>query len=72
MIQYRNWGIEIGKYQEKILVGKEKPTGFIYLPGSKFCEAEGNLTTSSCLQDAIINSAPRIGKYTNKLELYRQ
>ena len=27
---------------------------------------------SSCLQDAVINSAPRIGKYINKLELYRQ
>ena len=26
----------------------------------------------SCLQDAVINSAPRIGKYINKLELYIQ
>ena len=26
----------------------------------------------SCLQDAIINSAPIIGKFTNKQELYRQ
>ena len=26
----------------------------------------------SCLQDAVINSAPRIGKFINKLELYRQ
>ena len=38
----------------------------------KLREAEGHLSMSSCLQDAVINSAPRIGKYTNKLELYIQ
>ena len=26
----------------------------------------------SCLQDDVINSAPRIGKFINKQELYRQ
>ena len=26
----------------------------------------------SCLEDAVINFTPRIGKYINKLELYRQ
>ena len=26
----------------------------------------------SCLQDAVINSAPRIGKFINIQELYRQ
>ena len=26
----------------------------------------------SCSQDAVINSAPRIGKYIDKQELYRQ
>ena len=26
----------------------------------------------SCLQDAVNNSVPRIGKYINKLEFYRQ
>ena len=51
---------------------KRKSTGFIYLPGSKFREAEDHLTMRSCLQDAVINSAPGIRKYTNKLELYRQ
>ena len=51
---------------------KRKSTGFIYLPGSKLREAEGHLTMRSCLQDAVINYAPRIGKYTNKLEFYRQ
>ena len=51
---------------------KRKSTGFIYLPGSKLCEAEGHLMMRSCLQYAVINSAPRIGKYINKLELYRQ
>ena len=47
-------------------------TGCIYLPGSGFREAEGHFSMRSCLQDAVINSAPRIGKFTNKQELYRQ
>ena len=51
---------------------KIKSTGCIYLPGSKYRESEGHLELRSCLQDAIINSAPRIGKYINKLELYNQ
>ena len=51
---------------------KRKSTGFIYLPGSEFREAEGHLTMRSCLQDAVINYDPMIGKYINKLELYRQ
>ena len=51
---------------------KRKSTGFIYLPGSKFREAEGHLSMRSCLQDAVINSSPRIGKHINKIELYRQ
>ena len=44
----------------------------MFLPGSGFREAEGNLKMRSCLQDAVINSAPGIGKFINKLELYRQ
>ena len=41
---------------------KRKPTGFIYLPGSKFWEAEGHLMIRLCLQDSVINSAPMIEK----------
>ena len=41
---------------------KIKLTGFIYLPESNVCEAEGYLTMRSCLQDAFINDDPRIGK----------
>ena len=51
---------------------KRKSSVFIYVPGSKFCEAEGHLSMRSCLKDAVINSAPRIGKYIDKQELYRQ
>ena len=51
---------------------KRKATGCIYLPVSGFHEAEGNLSMRSCLQDAVINSDPRIGKFINKQELYRQ
>ena len=50
---------------------KIKPTGFIYLPRKKLREAGGHLSIRSCLQDAVINYAPRIVKYINKLELYR-
>ena len=51
---------------------KRKSTGFIYIHGSKFREAKCHLTMRSCLQDAVINSAHSIGKYINKMELYRQ
>ena len=51
---------------------KRKATGCIYLPGSDFCEAEGHLSIRSCLQYDVINSAPRIGKYIDQQELYRQ
>ena len=51
---------------------KRKSTGYIYLPGSKYRESEGYLNLSSCLQDTVITSAPRIGKYINKIKLYNQ
>ena len=63
----RYWKIARDNYGRK-----RKSTGYIYLPGSRFGEAEGHLTMRSCLKYSIINSAPRIGKYINKLELYRQ
>ena len=47
-------------------VRKRKSTVFIYLTGSKICEAKGHLSMSSCLQDDVINYAPSIGKYINK------
>ena len=49
-----------------------KSTGYIYLPGSKYREDEGHLKLGSCLQDSVINYAPRIGKYINKHEFYIQ
>ena len=61
-----------GKIAKDNFGRKIKSNGYIYLTGSKLCEAEGHLTTRSCLQDAVINYAPGIEKYTNKLELYRQ
>ena len=53
-------------------VRKRKPTGYIYLPVSKYREAEGHLKLRSYLQDNVINHSPRIGKYIKKLELYNQ
>ena len=44
----------------------------MFFPGSDFREAEGHLSMRSCLQDAVINYATRIGKYIDKQELYRQ
>ena len=41
-------------------------TGYIYLHVSQYHEAEGHLKIRSCLHDAVINSAPRIGNYINK------
>ena len=51
---------------------KRKSTGCIFLPGSDFFEAEGHLSMRSCLQYAVINSAPRIEKYNDQQELYIQ
>ena len=51
---------------------KRNPTGCIFLSGSGLRDAKGNLNMRSCLQDAVINSAPRIGNFINKQELYRQ
>ena len=47
-------------------------TGYIYFPGSKYLEAAGHFNLRSCLQYAVIDSAPIIGKYTNTIELYNQ
>ena len=49
-----------------------KPTGYIYLPGTQYREAEGHLKLRPFLHDAVINYDPRIGKYINKHDLYRQ
>ena len=61
----RDWRIKKDNFERKI-----KSTGYTYFPGSKYREAEGHLKLRSCLQDSVINYAPRIGKFTNKLELY--
>ena len=63
--------IEIGKWQKKNLVEK-KSTECIYLLGSGLREAEDHLSMGSCLQYAVINYAPRIGKIIDKQELDRQ
>ena len=44
-----------------------KSTGYIYIPGNKYREAGGYLKMISCLQDSVIDSTPRIGKYINNL-----
>ena len=49
---------------------KIKLTGYIYLSGYKYPDDEGHLNLRSCLNYAVINSAPRIGKYISTLELY--
>ena len=40
---------------------KRKPTGYFYITGSPYRDAEGSSHLRSCLRDAIINAAPRIG-----------
>ena len=44
-----------------------KETGYIYLPGSQYREAEDYLKLGLYLQDAFINSLPIFGKYINTL-----
>ena len=61
----------VKRTREKI-GGKKEPTGFIYLLGSQFCQAKRNLKLRSCLHDAVLNAAPRIGKFADKNEFYRQ
>ena len=39
-----------------------KATGYFSLTGSPYHDAEGSSNHISCLHDAIINAAPRIGK----------
>ena len=41
---------------------KRKATGYVLLTGSPYCDYEGSSQLISCLHDAIINSAPRIGE----------
>ena len=60
------------KIKREIFRRERKPTGYIYLPKSKYREDECYLNLRSCLQDDVFNSSPRIGKYINTLELYIQ
>ena len=41
--------------------GKRKPTGYVLITGSPYRDAEGLSLNRSCLRDAIITAAPRIG-----------
>ena len=46
---------------------KRKATGNVLITGSPYRDAEGSPHHISCLHDAIINAAPRIGeKFTNQ------
>ena len=67
-INIKKWMINLAN-QAETFGEKRKSTGFIYVPGSKFRLAEGHLSMRSCLQDAVIISDPRIGKYIDKSEL---
>ena len=51
---------------------KRKSNGYIYSPGSKYRESEGHFNLRLFFQYAVVNIVPRIGKQTNKLELYNK
>ena len=55
------FGIKEWINQENILEKKLKPTGYIIIPCSQYCEAEGHLKLRSCLHGSIINYDPRTG-----------
>ena len=67
MNHYRQCGTDIGEKIREFFSKKRKSTGFVHVPGSKFRETGGHLSMRPCLQDAVINYAPRIGKYIDKL-----
>ena len=50
---------------------KLNATGFVYLKGSPYRNAEVPSQLISCLHDVIINATPKIGKELKK-KLYRQ
>ena len=72
VIQYRQCLIEIGKRQDRILVKKENQLGAFFFLGQDSLKLKITLKMRSCLQDAVINYAPRTRKFINKLEIYRQ
>ena len=41
---------------------EKKATGFVLITGSPYRDAEGSPQLRSCIHDAIVNAAPRIGK----------
>ena len=49
---------------------KWKATGYVLITGSPYRDAKGSPHHRSCLHDAIINAAPRIGEIIDKSELY--
>ena len=51
---------------------KRKATGYVLINGSPYRDAEGSPHQRSCLHDAIINAAPRVGEKIDQSELYRQ
>ena len=51
---------------------KRRSPGYACLNSSPYSDAEGSSQLISCLHDATINAAPRIGKFFDKLDLYRQ
>ena len=51
---------------------KQKATGHVLITASPYRDVEESPHHWSCLHDAIINAAPRIGENIDKSELYRQ
>ena len=46
---------------------KREAKGYVLITGSPYRDAEGSPNHRSCIHDAIINAAPRIGeKWTNQ------
>ena len=43
-------------------VRKQKATGYVYITGSLYRDAEVLSQLKSCLHDAIINGSPRMGE----------
>ena len=61
------------KIQWSIYTGrKHKATGFVFIQGSPYCDAEGSSEIIVCLYDSGINATPIISVEMDKNELFIQ
>ena len=69
---YKNDYIKDTRIRRTYSGRKGRATYYLHPKGSPYRDAKGSAQLRSCLYDAIINSAPRIGGNIDKMYFYRQ